>query len=169
MIRNRISLLLVIFFIAAFFFLALPEKGYSGVPLGCCLSPPNGTTHCIGCDGLDCATNFSQCQSPNSFTGLSYCADDGGGAECVSASILTGCCVDSEGACLDQGLNITECAIDNEGLAWYPETSCLEVPECQNGQITSTIPTLSEWALIAVAGILGIVGYLVIRRRRLTV
>jgi len=28
------------------------------------------------------------------------------------------------------------------------------------------VPTLSEWGLVAMAGILGIVGYLVIRRRR---
>jgi len=30
----------------------------------------------------------------------------------------------------------------------------------------ATIPTLSEWGLIAMAGILGIIGYLVIRRRK---
>ncbi len=34
--------------------------------------------------------------------------------------------------------------------------------------ILSPIPTLSEWGLIAMAGILGIVGYLVIRRRKVT-
>ena len=30
------------------------------------------------------------------------------------------------------------------------------------------IPTLSEWGLVVMAGILGIVGYLVIRRRKVT-
>ena len=30
------------------------------------------------------------------------------------------------------------------------------------------VPTLSEWGLVAMAGILGIVGYLVIRRRKVT-
>jgi len=30
------------------------------------------------------------------------------------------------------------------------------------------IPTLSEWGLIAVAGVLGIVGFIVIRRRKVT-
>ena len=30
------------------------------------------------------------------------------------------------------------------------------------------VPTLSEWGLIAMAGILGIVGYMVIRRRKAT-
>ncbi len=32
----------------------------------------------------------------------------------------------------------------------------------------STIPTLSEWGLIAMAGILGIVGFMVIRRRKVS-
>jgi hypothetical protein len=30
------------------------------------------------------------------------------------------------------------------------------------------VPTLSEWGLIAMAGVLGIVGYLVIRRKKVT-
>ncbi|MCZ6864778.1 MAG: IPTL-CTERM sorting domain-containing protein, partial [Candidatus Dadabacteria bacterium] len=34
--------------------------------------------------------------------------------------------------------------------------------------ISTPIPTLSEWGLIALAGILGIIGYIVMRRRKLT-
>ena len=37
---------------------------------------------------------------------------------------------------------------------------CFDVPR--------PIPTLSEWGLIAMAGILGIVGFMVIRRRKVT-
>lgn len=36
------------------------------------------------------------------------------------------------------------------------------------GAVPETIPTLSEWGLIAMAGILGIVGFMVIRRRQVT-
>ncbi len=32
----------------------------------------------------------------------------------------------------------------------------------------SNVPTLSEWGLIAMAGILGLVGFMVIRRRKVT-
>ncbi len=32
-----------------------------------------------------------------------------------------------------------------------------------------SVPTLSEWGLIAMASILGIVGFMVIRRRKVTV
>jgi len=35
--------------------------------------------------------------------------------------------------------------------------------------IEQNIPTLSQWGLIAMAGILGIVGFMVMRRRRVTV
>jgi len=34
--------------------------------------------------------------------------------------------------------------------------------------ITRNVPTLSEWGLIAMAGILGIVGFMVMRRRKVT-
>jgi len=45
-----------------------------------------------------------------------------------------------------------------DGLAWMDD--CI-VP-------TEPIPTLSEWGLIAMAGILGIAGFLVMRRRKVT-
>ena len=34
--------------------------------------------------------------------------------------------------------------------------------------ITTPIPTLNEWGLIAMAGVLGIVGFIVMRRRKVT-
>jgi hypothetical protein len=37
-----------------------------------------------------------------------------------------------------------------------------------NEIVVSPIPTLSEWGLLAMAGILGLVGFMVIRRRKLT-
>ena len=43
------------------------------------------------------------------------------------------------------------------------------VAECTFFNIIPTrIPTLSEWGLIAMAGILGIVGFMVMRRRKVT-
>jgi len=40
--------------------------------------------------------------------------------------------------------------------------------DCGVPQIVRPIPTLSEWGLIAMAGILGLIGFMVIRRRKLT-
>ncbi len=46
------------------------------------------------------------------------------------------------------------------------------LPDCFDGiifrELPTNIPTLSEWGLIAMAGILGIVGFMVIRRRKVT-
>ncbi|MCK5392109.1 MAG: IPTL-CTERM sorting domain-containing protein [Deltaproteobacteria bacterium] len=36
----------------------------------------------------------------------------------------------------------------------------------QGGIAVSTVPTLSQWGLIAMAAILGIVGFMVMRRRK---
>ena len=48
------------------------------------------------------------------------------------------------------------------------DTDCAEFPECALPP-PPTIPTLSEWGLIIMAGILGIIGFImVIRRRRVT-
>ncbi|MCH7519899.1 MAG: IPTL-CTERM sorting domain-containing protein [Candidatus Dadabacteria bacterium] len=44
-----------------------------------------------------------------------------------------------------------------DGLAWLDDCG-----------VVATIPTLSEWGLIAMAGVLGIVGFMVIRRRKVT-
>jgi len=48
-----------------------------------------------------------------------------------------------------------------EGLNW-------DFPEPEPPPIFINIPTLSQWGLIAMAGILGIVGFMVMRRRKVT-
>ena len=104
----------IAFLIIGFFFLALPEKGYSGVmPLGgCCISEP-------GC--------------------IEFSPDDGL-ILCVGGSLISG------GVCTQLG----------------PGGQCVEPPA------PAAVPTLSEWGLLAMAGILGIVGFMVMRRRKVT-
>jgi len=55
--------------------------------------------------------------------------------------------------------------VDGITVSGGPPYACGDV-DCPSPIITTPIPTLSEWGLIAMAGILGIVGYLVIRRRK---
>ena len=43
-----------------------------------------------------------------------------------------------------------------------------ETGTCALLDTSSNIPTLSEWGLIAMAGVLGIAGYVIIRRRKAT-
>jgi len=51
-------------------------------------------------------------------------------------------------------------------------TSIGQLPDCADGieffVKPTNVPTLSEWGLIAMAGILGIVGFMVMRRRKVT-
>lgn len=92
-----------------FFFLALPEEGFSGigpVPISCCQ----------------------------------------GEGECIDST---------EGPFLCQADNVVEDALCNQ-----------DTDLCELIPVTSNIPTLSEWELMAMAGILGIAGFIIIRRRK---
>jgi len=48
------------------------------------------------------------------------------------------------------------------------EDTLIFLADCIPNIVSTPIPTLSKWGLIALAGTLGIVGYLVIRRRKVT-
>jgi hypothetical protein len=56
------------------------------------------------------------------------------------------------------------------GEIWVPsdDGSCSDVPQCEPPPPPppSAVPTLSQWGLIAMAGILGIVGFIMVIRRR---
>ncbi|MEK6223469.1 MAG: IPTL-CTERM sorting domain-containing protein [Thermodesulfobacteriales bacterium] len=119
---KSISTFIIAFIIIGFFFLALPEKGYSGIGI-----PPSEPTCC------------------------QYIAEQGGEFTCEDS--LNGTCQEIVG----------------ENLILLPGERCnLRTNLCQ--EITpSNVPTLSEWGLIAMAGVLGIVGFMVIRRKKVSV
>jgi len=77
-------------------------------------------------------------------------------------------CCQLEGSCFDNsgGLPPMRCLIEDLREGEF----CNEDLGLCSGLISnpSPIPTLSEWGLIAMAGVLGIVGYLIIRRRRVS-
>ena len=101
------------FLVISFMFLALPEKGYSGIPI-----PPSGPLCCQLDDGC-----FDIVEPPPGVPSQS----------CVVDNIVAG-------------------AICNESADQCVVTS-------------RNVPTLSEWGLIAMAGILEVIGFMVIRRR----
>ncbi|MGH7848980.1 MAG: IPTL-CTERM sorting domain-containing protein [Thermodesulfobacteriota bacterium] len=71
-------------------------------------------------------------------------------------------CCQLEGQCIDTTDEQFICIVDDvvENAFCDQETNlCTLLP--------SNIPTLSEWGLIAMAGILGIAGFIMIRRKRL--
>ena len=163
MFKNRFSLFIATFLIIGFFFLALPDKGYSGVnTLGCC--NPGGDT-CTGCELGDCAIREAECF--DELDGISFTTGDVCDLSinsCTDNFEGPGCCVISAGNCNNNQL-IGACD-EGEGMAWFLDTDCSEVPQCQI--VNTPIPTITQWGLIALASILGIVGFIVIRRRKAT-
>jgi len=57
--------------------------------------------------------------------------------------------------------------VDGITVSGGPPYTCGDV-DCPSPIIKTPIPTISEWGLLAMAGVLGIVGFMVIRRRKAT-
>jgi len=145
----------------------LPEKGYSGVngilELGCC--DPGGDT-CIGCELGDCAIRQDECLE---IGGIAFSTDqicDLSMNSCTPPPCGSlGCCVISAGNC-NEDVTIETCE-GEASIAWFLDTDCSEIPQC--APLPKNVPTLSGWSLLSLAvvlGILGIVGFMVIRRRK---
>jgi hypothetical protein len=176
MLKNKFSIFIATFLIIGFFFLALPEKGYSGGPFlsfGCCKTEVGGSGgECIGCES-GCATSQDFCEENDGeffMSGASHICDDVDamlGAECELTDLIDqGCCVTESGDCIESSFG--GCLDDGlVGEIWFDVADCSEVPECEVN-VVSAVPTLSEWGLIAFAGILGIVGFMVMRRRKVS-
>lgn len=156
------TLTLFAFLIFSFLLLALPQAAISSVPQGCCIN--EATDSCLGCIGGGCATQEEFCEdNGGTVAGEGICIDIGGAACAISLSEV-GCCVIEPGECV-QNTTSRGCFDSEIGIAWNPGVECAQVAECVP---QSNVPTLNEWGLIAMAGILGIVGFIVMRRRTAT-
>lgn len=61
------------------------------------------------------------------------------------------------------------CGPGAQSMGEDPENVCLqELEDFCEAVTTKNVPTISEWGLIAMAGLLGIVGFMVVRRRQLS-
>jgi len=130
MLKKRISLFVATFLIIGFFFLALPEKGYSGIP-----SMP-GVPPCCGIPSIN------ECS----------------GGEDALSTCQTQVCMDNPGLCV----------FDEDAICVAGDE--IGTGSCVSPQPTS-VPTLSGWGLMSLAvvlGILGIAGFMVMRRRKVT-
>ena len=78
---------------------------------------------------------------------------------------------------VDNRLELYECTdqLDIQGCTnaegeFFPGSECIEkTGMCNQVQPTRNVPTLSEWGLITMAAILGVIGFMVIRRRKAAV
>ena len=156
---RSITIFTITLFIFSIFLFGLPEQSVAGValgPLGCC-SLSGG---CTGCQPLEtCAIREENCD------GVVFAPGDVcvGEFACTSPGDFDGCCVLTEGLCMDDE-SYGECD-SAESLAWFENESCSDVPQCAE-PVVSSVPTIAEWGLIALAGILGLVGFMVLKRRK---
>ena len=122
--------------------------------------PRNGLLYTVSTvDGTSSLIGGSVIPQPTISWGLAYdednsilYANNGNTGELYTLNVTTGA------ATLVGSNNVVETVID--GLAW--------LDPCGPPPSPAMVPTLSEWGLIAMAGILGIVGFIAIRRRKAT-
>lgn len=170
MLRNRISIFIIAFLVLGFFFVTMPENGISGMAfdLGCCRTesapPLEPGGECIACEGFNCYTSESFCASEGGFYTDGFICSEQDDSRCLATVVQDGCCVTEQGICVDDQTAL-ECSNNIAGgEIWVSAQSCSSVPQC--GGSTANVPTLSEWGLIAMAGILGLVGFFLLVRRK---
>ena len=125
---------------------------------GCCQLDPSSCNNegSIVCDGFN---------NPFTFPINGGTCDESSPIFCVAPP--GGCCIFAKNDCeFNSGLS---CEMEG-GKFTDPGVQCSEVPQCAPLPPTN-VPTLSGWGLLSLAvvlGILGIVGFMVIRRRKVT-
>jgi len=166
---KTLSVFFAAFFLVSLFFLTSPERGSANDDnLGCCINEGS----CQACSQQEaCAIGTALCDPGpgGSFTPGEVCITASN--TCETPDQNTGCCVISVGRECSDDKQFTDC--DLEGIAWFPEISCSALgpqvcPTSLGSEDRANVPALSQWALIAVAAVLGIVGFIVIRRRQTT-
>ncbi|MGB3729330.1 MAG: IPTL-CTERM sorting domain-containing protein, partial [Thermodesulfobacteriota bacterium] len=87
------------------------------------------------------------------------------------AEIEPGCCQygleQGTPSCLDTGGRCPKIIEPASFDGFFPGETCNEEAGVCSG-FARDVPTLSEWGLIAMAGVLGVVGFMVMRRKRAT-
>ena len=147
--------------------------------------------------GAICIVDIEKVAVPSDGTDFNFTCTGGGGGNCSGDPEFTLMDGDSEDMTINAGDSITVVELVPEGwelanircgasdsnitfelnairngvrISCTAETS-LVFRECtfRNIKTPRPIPTISEWGLIAMAGILGVIGFIAIRRRKVTV
>ena len=175
---RTLSKTVIVLFITIGLFLAFPVQsseagGGGGVMIGCCSTmQDNGGLQpgsCLGCpDGLECGVSEVICDSEGGFfnSGES-CEDIGPNFQCSDPGEALGCCVIPTFQNCRNSRTLRLCQTVDRGDLWVAGAPCDILEECEFEPVSS-VPTLNQWGLIALAGILGIVGFIMAIRRNAT-
>jgi hypothetical protein len=76
-----------------------------------------------------------------------------------------GCCVVGDANCLNDQTE-QECPVP-PNVEWVEDAACSSVPQCDMPPpFVSNVPTISQWGMIAMAGLLGLFSLFIIMRRK---
>ena len=158
--KDRYQIMLVVFslLVAGFFLLTVP--GTVLAQGGCCRTAD--TLSCLGCvEGCAATENFCEAQGGSFVESQEACVTEFG--DCGSLpEATTGCCLRAQGACAEN-LTYGQCFGENNGQFWAANEACSVVPECQEAR---PVPTMNQWGLVALAGVLGIIAAFIYHRRK---
>ncbi len=151
----------IFFILISGFSLLTPAETSYAQPSDCCIAHDGAGCDDLTCEETVCGNNFFCCDG----FWATACADQANSVCAVcQAQPNEGCCT-GLGEFPDACSILTEQECTNSGGTYQGDgTNCNSFNQC----FTRPIPTMSEWGLIAMAGILGFVGFMVMRRRKVT-
>lgn len=168
--KKQISLFMLPLVLAGFLFpiLSADMANAGWTAIGCCVTDEI-ESQCLDCpEGETCVASVDYCKSQGGLIEIKKsddaCTQVDGSAVCNPIDDAQGCCVIDPGNCLDD-IDTVSC-FDEISLTsdfWVLNTSCSNVPECT---VTRNIPTMSNWGLLALAGIFVLVGIWAITRKK---
>ena len=168
-VNSNVSIYTITLFALGLVFLVISANEVSAIgPViepGCCKTQEVGG-QCIGCpEGDACFASSIYCEGEDGvFSSGGACIDEGEGAFCGKVETTDGCCVIEPGRCVDD-TDIESCFLGTPGgpEIFASGASCFDIPRCTP---TRNVPTLSNWALIATAAVLVLVGIWGITRKK---
>ena len=162
--RTKLTVIAV-FLVFSFIFISSSDYANAQGDFGCCRSvdaPNVPAGECVGCEGENCSVSGAYCTSVGGFITGGTCISQPEGAICEQLNFSAGCCAIAPGQCLED-TEFDDCIFVEEGILLAQGESCSVIELCE--PLERNVPSLSQWGLIALAGVLGILGLIVIRRR----
>ena len=154
------------FLVLCFILISAPEYSHAQGDFGCCrtVDAPNiPAGECVGCEGEDCIVSGAYCTSVGGFIRGGSCNSQPEGAVCDALIFNAGCCAIAPGQCLED-TEFDDCIFVEEGILLAPDESCSVISLCQPPP--RNVPSLSQWGLVALAGVLGVFALIVITRKK---
>ena len=151
--RNQLFVFIISFLLAGIFLLSVPEKGFSGVVMGCCMNCPSLCTEAgnqTDCEDASCGNFVSGGLCDDSTLCPNNCAVPPANDDCINAGTISdGCTAFSDCSATTDGPPNNLCFISSDNQIhndlWYQYTATctgnLTVSTCTGGSDTMDFDT----------------------------